>query len=284
MYPRQKFDRSLLVPLQHCHLVRISFHLQTGISFPAIRVNRTARLDRLRDEGLQAGSRGIPDPTQSDASDTLPLFLASHSNQNLCFRPATASPLLQSAQVCLVHFHPTAEAVTARSHHSSPQFVQPSPGGDIAAQAQNPLQPQGTGSVLLGGHPPHGPEPHGQRFPCILEDRTSRQRRLVLTASADEQIALGRPSRRPAAAWTNETFWPTKLEQVVPTRLLRPKSGLQFGQRGWVVLHRPLPQHIGLLESTKYPDDVIRERLAHNAGGDCGAARQGICLTRCDVA
>jgi hypothetical protein len=38
------------------------------------------------------------------------------------------------------------------------------------------------------------------------------------------------------------------------TRPLGSKSGLQFGQRGRVFLHGPLLQHIGLVESTIYPD------------------------------
>ena len=50
---------------------------------------------------------------------------------------------------------------------------------------------------------------------------------------------------------------PTQLKQVFSTRSFSPKSGLQFGQRSGVPLQRPLPQHIGLLDSTKYPESGI---------------------------
>src|SRR5437667_5407930 len=176
-------------------------------------------------------------------------------------RPRT--PFLQPTDVGLVHFHPTVEPITPRSHHGSPKFVQPCPGGEVAAQTQYALQPQGAGSILLRRHPPDGPEPHRQRFPRILEDRARRQRRLVLAASADQQVAVSRPSRSPATAWADKTLRPTQLQKVVPTRLFGSKPGLQFGQSTRVFLHSRLPQHIGLLESTEYPDRTIRNKISN---------------------
>src|SRR2546422_3119773 len=257
MHPGQEFGCRLLAPLQHRHSVSVSFHLQTGVSFPPVRVDHTPWLAGFSDEGLQAGGGGIPDPTQSDAADGPPFFLAGYSNQSLCLRLPPANPFLQPTDVGLVHFHPTVEPITPRSHHGSPKFVQPCPGGEVAAQTQYALQPQGAGSILLRRHPPDGPEPHRQRFPRILEDRARRQRRLVLAASADQQVAVSRPSRSPAAALADKALWPTQLQQVVPTRLFGSKSGLQFGQTTRVFLHSPLPQHIGLLESTEYSDASI---------------------------
>src|SRR5207249_5252198 len=132
-------------------------------------------------------------------------------------------------------------------------------------------------SILLRRHPPDGPEPHRQRFPRILEDRARRQRRLVLAASADQQVAVSRPSRSPATAWADKTLRPTQLQKVVPTRLFGSKPGLQFGQSTRVFLHSRLPQHIGLLESTEYPDTYIampgEEARAGKPGGrgtQCG--------------
>src|SRR2546426_5318731 len=289
MHPGQEFGCRLLAPLQHRHSVSVSFHLQTGVSFPPVRVDHTAWLDGFSDEGLQAGGGGIPDPTQSDAADGPPFFLAGYSNQSLCLRLPPANPLLQPTDVGLVHFHPTVEPITPRSHHGSPKFVQPCPGGEVAAQTQYALQPQGAGSILLRRHPPDGPEPHRQRFPRILEDRARRQRRLVLAASADQQVAVSRPSRSPAAALADKALWPTQLQQVVPTRLFGSKSGLQFGQTTRVFLHSPLPQHIGLLESTEYPDHNIHNSafIIHpfplpfslSCLGACGSAEAGLSAT-----
>src|SRR5437899_6142017 len=212
----------------------------------------------------------------------LPSSCAGYSNQSLCLRLPPANPFLQPTDVGLVHFHPTVEPITPRSHHGSPKFVQPCPGGEVAAQTQYALQPQGAGSILLRRHPPDGPEPHRQRFPRILEDRARRQRRLVLAASADQQVAVSRPSRSPAAALADKALWPTQLQQVVPTRLFGSKSGLQFGQSTRVFLHSPLPQHIGLLESTEYPDRLIRRARAVDRRPRPFAARGAIHPARID--
>src|SRR2546428_224835 len=122
MHPGQELGCRPLAPLQHRHWVSASFHLQIGVSFPPVRADHTAWLDRLSDEGLQAGGGGIPDPTQSDAADGSPVFLAGYSNQSLGLRLSTANPFLQPADVGLVHFHPTVEPVTPRSHHASPKY------------------------------------------------------------------------------------------------------------------------------------------------------------------
>src|SRR2546428_14069231 len=92
MHPGQEFGCRLLAPLQHRHSVSVSFHLQTGVSFPPVRVDHTAWLDGFSDEGLQAGGGGIPDPTQSDAADGPPFFLAGYTNQSLCLRLPPANP------------------------------------------------------------------------------------------------------------------------------------------------------------------------------------------------
>jgi len=102
------------------------------------------------------------------------------------------------------------------------------------------------------GH--EGSEPHRQGLSRILEDRTRRQRRLVLASSTDQQVAVRCPRRLPAATRADEAFRPTELHQIISTRPLGSKSGLQFGQGTGVILHSSLPQHIGLVESIEYPD------------------------------
>src|SRR5215831_19576781 len=120
--------------------------------------------------------------------------------------------------------------------------------------------PRALAPILLRRHPPDRSEPHRQGLSRILEDRTRRQRRLVLASSTDQQVAVRRPRRLPAATLANEAFRPTELHQKISTRPLGSKSGLQFGQRTGVILHDPLPQHIGLVESIEYPDSRIDGR------------------------
>src|SRR5271169_1084743 len=76
---------------------------------------------------------------------------------------------------------------------------------------------------------------------------------MVLASRTHQQLPVGRPSRPRAAPWTDETVRPTQLQQIIPTRLLGPESGLQFGQASGVVFHTQYHNILGLLESNKYP-------------------------------
>ncbi|HME31726.1 MAG TPA: hypothetical protein VKG65_03130, partial [Terriglobales bacterium] len=44
-----------------------------------------------------------------------------------------------------------------------------------------------------------------------------------------------------------------QLQQIIPTRLFAPESGLQFGQGSGIVFHTQYHNILGLLESNKYP-------------------------------
>jgi len=147
--------------------------------------------------------------------------------------------------------------VTIRSHHGTPQFVQPCPGAQVAAQAQNALQPRALAPCFCAvthqkarNHKTSGFRVSWKIVPAVSDTwypqpaQTSRLR-LVIQLEVPRQRGQTKPSG------------PTQLKQVFSTRSFSPKSGLQFGQRSGVPLQRPLPQHIGLLDSTKYPESGI---------------------------
>ena len=149
------------------------------------------------------------------------------------------------------------QPVTTRSHHGTPQFVQPCPGAQVAAQAQNALQPRALAPCFCAvthqkarNHKTSGFRVSWKIVPAVSDTwypqpaQTSRLR-LVIQLEVPRQRGQTKPSG------------PTQLKQVFSTRSFSPKSGLQFGQRAGVPLQRPLPQHIGLLESTKYPESGI---------------------------
>src|SRR6266568_7498942 len=98
--------------------------------------------------------------------------------------------------------------------------MQPSPSGLITAESKHSLQAQRTGSVLLAGHVPHGPEPHLQWLPRILEHGSRRGRGLVIALAALAQCGTNRPCLAMATAGAPKTVRPAQLEQVLPTRFL----------------------------------------------------------------
>src|ERR1700676_763572 len=99
--------------------------------------------------------------------------------------------------------------------------MQPDPCRLITTQPKHSLQAQRAGSVLLAHHVPHGPEPHPQGLPRILENGSRRGRSLVIALAALPQGGTHPPRLAVATAGTPKTFRPTQLEQVLPTRLLR---------------------------------------------------------------
>src|SRR5512132_2174842 len=117
--------------------------------------------------------------SHADTTDPLSIFLRSIHTQRLASPLTSSNALLLAAPVCLVHFHHPGEAIPPRSHHGTPQFMQPSPRGVVAPQAQHPLEPDSAGTVLLAGDCPHRPKPNRQRLACVLEDRPGRHRALI---------------------------------------------------------------------------------------------------------
>src|SRR5439155_26697874 len=106
--------------------------------------------------------------------------------------------------------------------------MQPSPGRLITTQPKHSLQAQRAGSVLLARHVPHGPEPHLQRLPRILEHGSRRGRSLVIAPAALPQRGTYRPRLAMATTGAPKTLRPAQLEHVLPARLLGRESRLEL--------------------------------------------------------
>ena len=137
---------------------------------------------------------------------------------------------LFATDVGLIDLDTSAQPIPARPNHRPSQFVQPRPGGQVAAQTQHPLQPHRAGSILLTSHIPHGAEPQAQRLACVLKNRPRSDRGLVPAAATDQPPTSGGPGRASLAARADKTVRPTKLDEVIPTSLVRGESTLKFQQ------------------------------------------------------
>src|ERR1035441_5181169 len=115
--------------------------------------------------------------------------------------------------------------------------MQPSPSRLITTQPKDSLQAQCAGSVLLARHVPHGPEPHLQRLPRILENGPRRCRSLMTAPAALPQGGTYHPRLAVAATGTPKTLRPAQLEKVLPTHLLGREPRLEILYRPWIVLH-----------------------------------------------
>ena len=145
------------------------------------------------------------------------------------------------------------QTVPARLDHRTSKLVQPRPCGSIAAQAEDSLQSQRAGAVLLADDPPDSSEPGHQRRLRILEERAGGHRRLLPTAPAHPEPPPGAPRLSSLAGGTHESVRPPESCEVVAARFLRGEEGLELLKRPRIVLHTPDYYLWGLLESREYP-------------------------------
>src|SRR5713226_1578131 len=169
---------------------------QPGISAPSVGVDHNTRHYGGLNEGQEAGAGYISDAAKTNPADALAILFGCYRDNGLGFGIPAALAFLDAADIGLVHLHCSAERVPSGADHRPAQLVQPCPGGLVAAEAENTLQPQGADAIFLVGDIPHRHEPHPQRLAGVLKDRPRRQRRLPLAATAVQQ----RPRRHPRLA------------------------------------------------------------------------------------
>jgi len=236
MRTRQEVLAHLAVPLAD-HPMVVAQTLQPVVRRQPVRMHHAPGRYALLDRSLQALTGVAGHPPQANAADARPVLLSGHHNQGLAGRPAAMLPRLLSAPVRLIYLHRTAETVPSRPHHRSAQLVQPDPRRLVAAQAKDPLQPQGTDTSLLVDHMPHRSKPQPQRLVGVLKDGAGRHGGLQTALGTLLQPALQRPSPVLAAAWTSRSVGPTPLKQVLATRLFRSEASLELQDGARVVLH-----------------------------------------------
>lgn len=230
--------RGRLIPArEHSHLMLVPQLLKTTIAFPTIGMNEAASLNRLFDERFQTARRSILDSSHPYSACGSSIFLHCNRYQGLFFRLAPSKPLFRAAYVSFVHLDSTRQPVASRTHHGTPQFVQPRPRCSVATQTQNLLHAQGAGSCFERGDPPHGPEPQHQWFVRVLEDRSGCHGGVIPAAFANYQSSRRLPGPVSAATRTGEAFRPSELKQIIAASFFSRKPRFEFRKRSWVVFH-----------------------------------------------
>ena len=221
MHPWQQFCcGTFLLAFELADLVLIAQLLQPLIRFPTVCMNTTPLNNRTLDKRMELDCRGIWNSSQTDASNAGTRLLGRDHHQRLARSTPSFPSRRRSTHLGFVHFDSTAEFVPAGSHHGPAQLVQNRPRCLIAAQAQDALQPQGAGPVLLTGHLPNC---HG-------------------TKAAMANGYLGRWCRR--SRWLGDDRRRISVSLVVPAKLfvrhslgrqIHPANGVPLGKRGTVL-------------------------------------------------
>ena len=149
---------------------------------------------------------------------------------------APATPPSES-KGCLTDLHRARQQVAFRAHHRSPKPVQHSPGGLVAAQAENPLQPQRADALFLVGDGPRRGEPHPQRRTGLVEEGPSRDAAWMSAGPANQPASRGSTRRvHHAARRAIESGWPPQPLQVSCARFVTRKPVFELVPRLRVVL------------------------------------------------
>ena len=256
MYTRERTVQRGRIFSRHDGFMAVAPSAELGITGPAVCSHSASGLDGCENEPFQARCRSVRQAFQANAPDSVPVLLRGDRNDGLAAEAAPERPFVLPSHVGLVHFHDPAQAVATRTDHGAAQLVQPGPRGPLLAQAEHPLQPERTGTILLRRHPPHRLEPSPQGLASAFEDGSGCQRRLVPATAADETIPLGRPSRPAATARANETVRPPDPGYVVAARLLGVEPSLEFRLCARITLLHDLDHNI-LIYWSQVPSPVI---------------------------
>ena len=184
MNARQYGVGRLATPQNDSAVVAIATLRQAAVALQPVGDHDRSRLDGGLHERHQAVGRGIRHPLHPDAPDGTAAYLSGNDHQGLLAEVPASAARLDPADDGLVHLDLRRHPVPTGPHHRAAELVQPRPGRAVAAQAEDALQAQGAGAVLLAHHPPDRPEPQRQRGPGALEDRPRHHRRLVPTGCA----------------------------------------------------------------------------------------------------
>jgi hypothetical protein len=238
MDTRQKLCGSLLsAPTQDDWLVIVAGHPEVRVAEVAIGVDQAAALDHCFDEALHA-ARGTVVKALHPNSSHAPATLFNRDHDLRLGGGLTAEDAgLHASDPSLIDFNRSFQEVAVRPDHGMSQFVEPGPGGPIAAQAENLLDSHGAGALLLSGDQPDGVEPEPKRLVGVLKNGPGSDRGLVPTLGAlEEPGSTGLPSPVTRALGTDEAVGPAQLGEVIPAARLGGEAVSELGKGARIVV------------------------------------------------
>jgi hypothetical protein len=129
------------------------------------------------------------------------------------------------------------KSVSSRSHHSPSEFVQPLPGGLIAAWLNDSSKAKSVGTVFLCGNVPHGAKPQTQWLTRAMKNRARGYGSLHATLLTTPQPSARPPRSVCPTLWAHKPIRPTQSGQVFHASCLGREPLLEFRQRPRIVFH-----------------------------------------------
>ena len=228
MHPREHRVGGLAAPEENSSVMAIAELGEDTVALQPVGDHNGTRLDGFLYERKQALRRGAHHAPHSDPANRTAAHLRANDDKCLLSDVPAPPTRLNPTDEGFVHLDRPGQTVPARPDHRTSKLVQLRPCGSIAAQAEDSLQSQRAGAVLLADDPPDSSEPGHQRRARILEERAGGHRRLVPTAPAHPEPPPGAPRLSSLAGGTHESVRPPESREVVAARFLRGEEGLDL--------------------------------------------------------
>jgi len=197
----------------------------------AVGDHHAAGSNALLGERGEAVGQVVADDRQPDSAGPLSIHLNGNGDGGLLADVTTSPARFDASHKRFVDFDLARELIATRAHHRSPQFVEPHPGGLIATEPQDPLQPQGTGAILLSDHPPHHLKPQTQGLAGPVEDGPGCSGCLVTARHAVHPGFLGQPRFGRRTSRATEPLRLPQTDDVLPAGVLGREAAVELGQR-----------------------------------------------------
>lgn len=236
MHARHGFVSLLVSAANVRNAMLVASSRKPGIAPPSVGMDCRTRFHSLSNEAKQAFCRDILDVLQPDTPDSSTIFLCRNHHDGFFLDFTTPLSFFRASNVGFVDLNLAGKEIAARSYHSPAQLVHPCPGRFIAAQAQHPLQAQGTYAILLAGYEPHRKKPRPKGLTGVLRHRASRQRRFAVACPASKHTALHYPRllNNPAVA-AEKPVRPAQATDIVATPGLCTEPVIHFVERAQVI-------------------------------------------------
>ena len=212
---------------------------QPGISRPVVCPHHAPWFDHCLDKAPKAFCRSIRHMLEANPSDSLRRFiLNADDDQGFPLCPSTSLPtFFASTDIGFVYLNAPRESVSSRPHHSPSEFVQPLPGGLIAAWLNDSSKAESVGTVFLGGDVPHRAKPQTQWLTGAMENRAGGYGSLDATVLTTPQPTACPPRSIRPTLGAHEPMRPTQSRQVFQASALGRKPLLELRQRPRIVFH-----------------------------------------------
>ena len=219
------------------NLMSITQLTQLLISIPIVCMDYGIRFNAFLYSIVQTFCGSISHSLKADSSNSFAILLCHNDYQDFTCSSTSPFPWLWPSNISFINLHRARETITARSHHSTTQLVQPYPSSPITAQSQSTLHTKSTNSMFLISHIPHCSKPYHQRLTRILKNCARRYRSFISTVCAVIQILDSLPTLLILTPRTLKAIRPAQLKQILPASFFRSKLMFKFHKIPWVNSH-----------------------------------------------